>query len=223
MKASFLIIFLFSIVSVFSQDTLFLKSIQPFVANVIEVGDDFIIFKKPNNSIQKEKSLEFKMIKYKGGYVEKFNLNSNYIYGNLIKFINSKTINCDVLEITENEMVIDTYNSNGIKTISFDSVADVTYSNGYKEHYNNLLLQLAEDTEVLSTKKSADPISNIALNSLLNKITDTANQFISGTPSIIQEFTDAKGNLESIKALFDRVRQTQARWSSGARTATRSG
>ena len=134
MKAFFIFLLTIYFSNAFAQDTMFLRGAYPIIAKVIEVDEnDYVIFQKiAGNRLVKDKikSTEVKFIKYKNGYEDKFIADSKYTYVDKVQLIDSRIIQCLVVEIEEDSIKIDTNNSFDFFSVPKDSIAYITYRNG---------------------------------------------------------------------------------------------
>ena len=130
--------------AVFSQDTLLLHAKPDRIVNVLELDENYVTIQAPGSgpSAKKEKIKisDLRRIKYKNGYVEKF---SHQAGGDMLQLVNTRVIKGQVAEVNLDDIVLDINNGDNSLIIPLDSVANITYANGYIEKYHSLTTNIA--------------------------------------------------------------------------------
>lgn len=176
-----------------AQDTLYIKGDNPITAKVMEVSDrGFVIIQKySNNKVVTEKMNvdKIKSIRYKNGYEDTFKIDKTF-YNDTIQLINYKKIICVVKEHNDDiNVIVDTYDSRGLISISFDTISSIFYHTGKFELVHELL-DLDNNTTNAANRGLIDTAE--ALN-FVNKLNLDDSTLLAG-----------KNDIETIKALFDK-------------------
>lgn len=199
MKYLFIVLLISPLVNIKAQDTLYIRGEDPLIVRVTEVNDEgFVLFQKlVNNNVvaEKIKINDIKAIRYKNGYEDKFNIDKSF-YNDTVQLINSKKIICAVREHNDDfNVMVDTYDSYGLISISFDTVSCIFYHTGKFELVHELI-------------NSDNDNINIANKELI----DTTQAFKFADKLNLDDSTldEAKNDIEKIKALFDQYVKNEA-------------
>ncbi|HTB53219.1 MAG TPA: hypothetical protein VK718_10645 [Ferruginibacter sp.] len=106
-------------------------------------------------------------------------------YKDVIQYRNLGISNCKVLEVNDSNIVVDSNYNNNYVVISLDSIAGITYSNGYKEKYNDpyTLKHLSFDSSMIKLKESVKRNTYKFFASLKESHLDYHNDGNTGPPS----------------------------------------
>lgn len=137
-----------------AQDTVRLRDGNSLITQIVEVGDNYFLYKNRDgdrkDSIDRFSRESVLSIKYKGGYEEVINKPNPATNFDTLTLVNTSTILGKILEVQEKAVSVRTVADNKelVENIGFDSIANIHYSNGYTEKYNDVAVKTISGTLV---------------------------------------------------------------------------
>jgi Leucine-rich repeat (LRR) protein len=166
-----------------AQDTIRLKNGTVYVAEVMEVGDDFFLFKKANwdgkDSLLRASLSSIASIRYKSGYEEVFSTEAEQPKLDRVMLKNAVEWEGQILEVGEGTILFrrPLMTADSLRTLSLDSIAMITYSNGYREKYNEVVIRTVSGAAVQAGQR-ADTIRLVSGKALAGFVSEIEDDYV---------------------------------------------